>query len=145
MSVAQAMTYLKDHELSLREWSPQKYFNKFLENVEQLLEAFENNDLRLYLKVTEFKVKALRALKATVLGEYYSTLEDLFYDSSSFHIEGLEKPFKEFERGEITQDEIRAKFAKYHQDIDEIESLMRHIQSDFNDCLARCSKIIEGE
>ena len=145
MSVAQAMTYLKDHELSLREWSPQKYFNTFLENVEQLLEAFENNDLRLYLKVTEFKVKALRALKATVLGEYYSTLEDLFYDSSSFHIEGLERPFREFERGEITQDEIRAKFAKYHQDIDELEAILTGLQHDFEDCLAECAKIIEGE
>lgn len=145
MSVAQAMTYLKDNEGHLREYEPREYFNDFLENVEQLLEAFENNDLRLYLKVTEFKVKALRALKATVLGEYYSTLEDLFYDSSSFHIEGLEKPFKEFERGEITQDEIRAKFAKYHQDVDELEALLINLQQDFNDCLAECTKIIEGE
>ena len=97
------------------------------------------------LKVTEFKVKALRALKATVLGEYYSTLEDLFYDSSSFHIEGLERPFKEFERGEITQDDIKAKFAKYHQDIDELEAILTELQQEFNDCLAECAKIIEGE
>lgn len=145
MSIAQAMTYLKDNEGDLREYEAREYFNDFLENIEQLLELFENNDLKLYLKVTEFKVKALRALKATVLGEHYSTLEDLFYDGSSFHIEGLERPFKEFERGEITQDEIRAKFAKYHQDVDELEALLINLQQEFNDCLAECAKIIEGE
>lgn len=145
MSIAQAMTYLKDNEGDLREYEARAYFNDFLENIEQLLELFENNDLKLYLKVTEFKVTALRALKATVLSEYYSTLEDLFYDSSSFHIAGLERPFKEFERGEITQNELKAKFAKYHQDIDELEAILTELQQEFNDCLAECAKIIEGE
>ena len=84
-----------------------------------------------------------------ILGDYYETLDKLHHKKSGYRqpdVNGnLTELFTAFEQGEITQDEIKAKIAKYTKDIDDLEVLLIQLQHEFNDCLARCSKIIEGE
>lgn len=83
-------------------------------------------------------------LKEAFSNTYKQTLEELQY-SDNWRRFGLEYHLDRLAGGRETQEELNNLISKWESDIDEIESLMRHIQSDFNDCLARCSKIIEGE
>lgn len=147
MSVAYALRYFNDCELE--HCSPKSYLDSFLYNLDDLLEEFEDSNLQVYLKLTEFKTLAQKALRLAILGDYYETLDKLHHKKSGYRypdVNGnLTELFTAFEQGEITQDEIKAKIAKYTKDIDDLEVLLSQLQQEFNDCLAECAKIIEGE
>lgn len=147
MSVAHALRYFNDCELE--HCSPKSYLESSLYNLDDLLEEFENNNLQVYLKLTEFKTHAQKVLRVAILGDYYETLDKLHHKKSGYRhpdVNGnLTELFTAFEQGEITQDEIKAKIAKYTKDIDDLEVLLIQLQHEFNDCLAECVKIIEGE
>ena len=147
MSVAYALRYFNDCELE--HCSPKSYLDSSLYNLDDLLEVFEDSNLQVYLKLTEFKTHAQKVLRLAILGDYYETLDKLHHKKSGYRypdVNGnLTELFTAFEQGEITQDEIKAKIAKYTKDIDDLEVLLIQLQQEFNDCLAECAKIIEGE
>ena len=147
MSVAHALRYFNDCELE--HCSPKSYLESSLYNLDELLEEFEDSNLQVYLKLTEFKTLAQKALRLAILGDYYETLDKLCHKKSGYRhpdVNGnLTELFTAFEQGEITQDEIKAKIAKYTKDIDDFEVLLIQLQHDFEDCLAECAKIIEGD
>lgn len=147
MSVAYALRYFNDCELE--HCSPKSYLDSSLYNLDDLLEVFEDSNLQVYLKLTEFKTHTQKVLRLAILGDYYETLDKLHYKKSGYRypdVNGnLTELFTAFEQGEITQDEIKAKIAKYTKDIDDLEALLIQLQQEFNDCLAECAKIIEGE
>lgn len=147
MSVSYALRYFNNCELE--HCSPKDYLESSLYNLDDLLKEFEDSNLRVYLKLTEFKTRAQKALRLTILGDYYETLDKLHHKKSGYRhpdVNGnLTELFTAFEQGEITQDEIKAKIAKYTKDIDDFEVLLIQLQHDFEDCLAECAKIIEGE
>lgn len=147
MSVSYALRYFNDCELE--HCSPKSYLDSSLYNLDDLLEEFEDSNLQVYLKLTEFKTLAQKALRLAILGDYYETLDKLHHKKSGYRhpdVNGnLTELFTAFEQGEITQDEIKAKIAKYTKDIDDLEVLLIQLQHDFEDCLAECAKIIEGE
>lgn len=147
MSVAYALRYFNDCELE--HCSPKSYLESSLYNLDELLEEFEDSNLQVYLKLTEFKTLAQKVLRLAILGDYYETLDKLYHKKSGYRhpdVNGnLTELFTAFEQGEITQDEIKAKIAKYTKDIDDLEVLLIQLQHDFEDCLAECAKIIEGE
>lgn len=146
MSINQAKSYANSHDM-LESYQHQKsykdYISDTLENINKLLDGIENYDMDVYLELTRFKVNAARTIKEAFSKTYETTLQELQYSWGWEH--GLEKHINALAYGRETQDEVNMLISKLESDIDEIESLMRHIQSDFNDCLARCSKIIEGE
>lgn len=147
MSVAYALRYFNDCELE--HCSPKSYLDSSLYNLDDLLEVFEDSNLQVYLKLTEFKTHAQKVLRVAILGDYYETLDKLHHKKSGYRhpdVNGnLTELFTAFEQGEITQDEIKAKLVKYTKDIDDFEVLLIQLQHEFNDCLAECAKIIEGE
>ena len=147
MSVSYALRYFNDCELE--HCSPKDYLESSLYNLDDLLEEFEDSNLQVYLKLTEFKTHAQKVLRMAILGDYYETLDKLHHKKSGYRqpdVNGnLTELFTAFEQGEITQDEIKAKIAKYTKDIDDFEVLLIQLQHDFEDCLAECAKIIEGE
>lgn len=147
MSVSYALRYFNNCELE--HCSPKDYLESSLYNLDDLLKEFEDSNLRVYLKLTEFKTRAQKALRLAILGDYYETLDKLHHKKSGYRhpdVNGnLTELFTAFEQGEITQDEIKAKIAKYTKDIDDFEVLLIQLQHDFEDCLAECAKIIEGE
>lgn len=147
MSVTHALRYFNDCELE--HCSPKSYLESSLYNLDDLLEEFENNNLQVYLKLTEFKTHTQKVLRVAILGDYYETLDKLHHKKSGYRhpdVNGnLTELFTAFEQGEITQDEIKSKIAKYTKDIDDLEVLLIQLQHEFNDCLAECVKIIEGE
>ena len=147
MSVVYALRYFNDCELE--HCSPKSYLDSSLYNLDDLLEEFEDSNLQVYLKLTEFKTHAQKVLRLSILGDYYETLDKLHHKKSGYRhpdVNGnLTELFTAFEQGEITQDEIKAKIAKYTKDIDDLEVLLIQLQRDFEDCLAECTKIIEGE
>lgn len=147
MSVTYALRYFNDCELE--HCSPKSYLDSSLYNLDDLLEEFEDSNLQVYLKLTEFKTLTQKALRLAILGDCYETLDKLHHKKSGYRhpdVNGnLTELFTAFEQGEITQDEIKAKIAKYTKDIDELEVLLIKLQHEFNDCLAECAKIIEGE
>lgn len=147
MSVAYALRYFNDCELEY--YSPKSYLKSSFYNLDELLEALEESDLRVYVKLTEFKDHAQKMLRRSILGEYYDTLEKLHHKKSGYRhpdVNGnITELFTAFEQGEITQDEIKAKIAKCTKDIDDLEVLLIQLQHEFEDCLAECAKIIEGE
>lgn len=147
MSVAYALRYFNDCELE--HCSPKSYLDSSLYNLDDLLEEFEDSNLQVYLKLTEFKTHIQKVLRLAILGDYYETLDKLHHKKSGYRqsdVNGnLTELFTAFEQGEITQDEIKAKIAKYTKDIDDLEVLLVQLQHEFNDCLAECAKIIEGE
>ena len=147
MSVSCALRYFNDCEL--QHCSPKDYLESSLYNLDDLLEALEDSNLQVYLKLTEFKTHAQKVLRMAILGDYYETLDKLHHKKSGYRqsdVNGnLTELFTAFEQGEITQDEIKAKIAKYTKDIDDFEVLLIQLQHDFEDCLAECFKLIEGE
>lgn len=147
MSVAYALRYFNDCELE--HCSPTHYLKSSLDNLDDLLEEFEDSNLQVYLKLTEFKTLTQKALRLAILGDYYETLDKLHHKKSGYRQPdangNLTELFTAFEQGEITQDEIKAKIAKYTKDIDDFEVLLIQLQHEFEDCLAECAKIIEGE
>lgn len=147
MSVSYALRYFNNCELE--HCSPKSYLDSSLYNLDDLLEEFENSNLQVYLKLTEFKTLTQKALRLAILGDYYETLDKLHHKKSGYRqpdVNGnLTELFTAFEQGEITQDEIKAKIAKYTKDIDDLEALLVQLQREFEDCLAECAKIIEGE
>lgn len=147
MSVSYALRYFNNCELE--HCSPKDYLESSLYNLDDLLKEFEDSNLRVYLKLTEFNTRAQKALRLAILGDYYETLDKLHHKKSGYRhpdVNGnLTELFTAFEQGEITQDEIKAKIAKYTKDIDDFEVLLIQLQHDFEDCLAECAKIIEGE
>lgn len=147
MSVSYALRYFNNCELE--HCSPKDYLESSLYNLDDLLEVFEDSNLQVYLKLTEFKTHTQKVLRLAILGDYYETLDKLHHKKSSYRqpdVNGnLTELFTAFEQGEITQDEIKAKIAKYTKDIDDLEVLLIQLQQEFNDCLAECAKIIEGE
>lgn len=147
MSVSYALRYFNDCELE--HYSPKDYLESSLYNLDDLLEEFEDSNLQVYLKLAEFKTHAQKVLRMAILGDYYETLDKLHHKKSGYRqpdVNGnLTELFTAFEQGEITQDEIKAKIAKYTKDIDDFEVLLIQLQHDFEDCLAECAKIIEGE
>lgn len=147
MSVSYALRYFNNCELE--HCSPKDYLESSLYNLDDLLEEFEDSNLQVYLKLTEFKTHAQKVLRMAILGDYYETLDKLHHKKSGYRqpdVNGnLTELFTAFEQGEITQDEIKAKIAKYTKDIDDFEVLLIQLQRDFEDCLAECAKIIEGE
>ena len=147
MSVSYALRYFNNCELE--HCSPKDYLESSLYNLDDLLKEFEDSNLQVYLKLTEFKTHAQKVLRMAILGDYYETLDKLHHKKSGYRqpdVNGnLTELFTAFEQGEITQDEIKAKIAKYAKDIDDLEVLLIQLQHEFNDCLAECVKIIEGE
>ena len=147
MSVSYALRYFNNCELE--HCSPKDYLESSLYNLDDLLKEFEDSNLQVYLKLTEFKTHAQKVLRMAILGDYYETLDKLHHKKSGYRhpdVNGnLTELFTAFEQGEITQDEIKAKIAKYTKDIDDLEVLLVQLQHEFNDCLAECAKIIEGE
>lgn len=147
MSVSYALRYFNNCELE--HCSPKDYLESSLYNLDDLLEEFEDSNLQVYLKLTEFKTHAQKVLRMAILGDYYETLDKLHHKKSGYRqpdVNGnLTELFTAFEQGEITQDELKAKIAKYTKDIDDFEVLLIQLQRDFEDCLAECAKIIEGE
>lgn len=147
MSVSYALRYFNNCELE--HCSPKSYLESSLYNLDDLLKGFEDSNLQVYLKLTEFKTHAQKVLRVAILGDYYETLDKLRHKKSGYRqpdVNGnLTELFTAFEQGEITQDEIKAKIAKYTKDIDDLEVLLIQLQHDFEDCLAECAKIIEGE
>lgn len=147
MSVAYALRYFNDCELE--HCSPKSYLDSSLYNLDDLLEEFEDRNLQVYLKLTEFKTHAQKVLRMAILGDYYETLDKLHHKKSGYRqpdVNGnLTELFTAFEQGEITQDEIKSKITKYTKDIDDLEALLVQLQREFEDCLAECAKIIEGE
>lgn len=147
MSVSYALRYFNNCELE--HCSPKDYLESSLYNLDDLLKEFEDSNLQVYLKLTEFKTLAQKVLRMAILGDYYETLDKLHHKKSGYRqpdVNGnLTELFTAFEQGEITQDEIKAKIAKYTKDIDDLEVLLIQLQHDFEDCLAECAKIIDGE
>lgn len=147
MSVSYALRYFNNCELE--HCSPKDYLESSLYNLDDLLKEFEDSNLQVYLKLTEFKTHAQKVLRMAILGDYYETLDKLHHKKSGYRqpdVNGnLTELFTAFEQGEITQDEIKSKIAKYTKDIDDLEVLLIQLQHEFNDCLAECVKIIEGE
>lgn len=147
MSVAHALRYFNDCELE--HCSPKSYLESSLYNLDDLLEEFENNNLQVYLKLTEFKTHTQKVLRVAILGDYYETLDKLHHKKSGYRhpdVNGnLTELFTAFEQGEITQDEIKAKLVKYTKDIDDFEVLLIQLQHEFEECLDECVKLIEGE
>ena len=145
MSINQAKSYAADWEMKeSTNKDYEDYVSDALKNLNELLDNIENYDIDVYLELTHFKVNASRMLKEAFSNTYKQTLEELQY-SDNWRRFGLEYHLDRLAGGRETQEELNNLISKWESDIDEIESLMRHIQSDFNDCLARCSKIIEGE
>jgi hypothetical protein len=147
MSVAYALRYFNNCELE--HCSPKSYLESSLYNLDDLLEEFEDSNLQVYLKLTEFKTRTQKVLRLAILGDYYETLDKLHHKKSGYRhpdVNGnLTELFTAFEQGEITQDEIKSKITKYTKDIDDLEALLVQLQREFEDCLAECAKIIEGE
>lgn len=147
MSVAHVLRYFNDCELE--HCSPKSYLDSSLYNLDDLLEEFEDSNLQVYLKLTEFKTHAQKILRMAILGEYYDTLDKLHHKKSGYRhpdVNGnLTELFTAFEQGEITQDEIKSKIAKYTKDIDDLEVLLIQLQHEFEECLDECVKLIEGE
>lgn len=147
MSVSYALRYFNNCELE--HCSPKDYLESSLYNLDDLLEEFEDSNLQVYLKLTEFKTHTQKVLRMAMLGDYYETLDKLHHKKSGYRqpdVNGnLTELFTAFEQGEITQDEIKEKIAKYTKDIDDFEALLVQLQREFEDCLAECAKIIEGE
>lgn len=145
MSINQAKSYATDWEMKeSTNKDYEDYVSDALKNLNELLDNIENYDIDVYLELTRFKVNASRMLKEAFSNTYKQTLEELQY-SDNWRRFGLEYHLDRLAGGRETQEELNNLISKWESDIDEIESLMRRIQSDFNDCLARCSKIIEGE
>lgn len=146
MSISQAKTYANSHRM-LESYQHQKsyqdYISDALENINELLEGIENYDMDVYLELTRFKVNAARMIKEAFSKTYEITLKELQYSWGYEY--GLEKHINALAYGRETRDDLNTLINKWEGDIDEIEALMRRIQSDFNDCLARCAKMIEGE
>ena len=147
MSVSHALRYFNNCELE--HCSPKDYLESSLYNLDDLLKEFEDSNLQVYLKLTEFKTHAQKVLRMAILGDYYETLDKLHHKKSGYRqpdVNGnLTELFTAFEQGEITQDEIKAKIAKYTKDIDELEVLLIKLQHEFEECLDECVKLIEGE
>lgn len=147
MSVSYALRYFNNCELE--HCSPKDYLESSLYNLDDLLKEFEDSNLQVYLKLTEFKTLAQKVLRMAILGDYYETLDKLHHKKSGYRqpdVNGnLTELFTAFEQGEITQDEIKAKIAKYTKDIDDFEVLLIQLQHEFEECLDECAKIIEGE
>ena len=147
MSVSYALRYFNNCELE--HCSPKDYLESSLYNLDDLLKEFEDSNLQVYLKLTEFKTHAQKVLRMAILGDYYETLDKLHHKKSGYRhpdVNGnLTELFTAFEQGEITQDEIKAKIAKYTKDIDDLEVLLVQLQREFEDCLAECAKIMEGK
>lgn len=145
MSINQAKSYATDWEMKeSTNKDYEDYVSDTLENLNELLDNIENYDIDVYLELTRFKVNASRMLKEAFSNTYKQTLKELQW-SNRYDRSGLEEHLYDLDSGRETQDELNALINKWESDIDEIEALMRRIQSDFNDCLARCSKMIEGE
>lgn len=82
MSVAYALRYFNNCELE--HCSPKSYLESSLDNLDELLEEFEDSDLQVYLKLTEFKAHAQKILRMVILGEYYDTLDKLHHKKSGY-------------------------------------------------------------
>ena len=144
MSINQAKVYASSRGMGESDQvSCKDYISNALENINELLEGIENSDMDVYLELTRFKVNAARAIKEAFSSTYKQTLEELQY-SDKWRRGALEYHLDRLAGGRETQEELNNLIAKWERDVDEIEALMRHIQSDFNDCLARCAKLIEG-
>ena len=145
MSLNQAKSYATDWEMKeSTNKDYEDYVSDALENLNELLDNIENYDINVYLELTRFKVNASRMLKEAFSNTYKQTLNELQW-SNRYDRSGLEEHLYDLAYGRETQDELNNLIIKWESDIDEIETLMRRIQSDFNNCLARCSKLIEGE
>ena len=145
MSINQAKTYASSHDMGESDQkSYEDYVSHTLENINELLEGIENNGMDIYLELTRFKVNTARAIKEAFSSTYKQTLDELQY-SDTWRRGGLEYHVDRLAGGRETQDELNALISKWESDIDEIESLMKRIQDEFNECLVRCSKLIEGE
>lgn len=145
MSINQAKVYASSHNMGESDQvSNKEYISNALENINELLEGIENSDMDVYLELTRFKVNAARAIKEAFSSTYKQTLEELQY-SDNWRRFGLEYHVDRLAGGRETQEELNNFIAKWESDVDEIEALMKHIQDDFNECLVRCSKLIEGE
>lgn len=145
MSINQAKSYATDWEMKeSTNKDYEDYVSDALKNLNKLLDNIENYDINVYLELTRFKVNTSRILKEAFSNTYKQTLNELQW-SNRYDRSGLEEHLYDLAYGRETQDELSNLISKWEDDVDEIESLMRRIQSDFNDCLARCSKLIEGE
>ena len=145
MSINQAKVYASSHNMGESDQvSDKEYISNALENINELLEGIENSGMDVYLELTRFKVNAARAIKEAFSSAYKQTLEELQY-SDNWRRFGLEYHVDRLAGGRETQEELNNFIAKWESDVDEIEALMKHIQDDFNECLVRCSKLIEGE
>ena len=145
MSISQAKSYASDWEMrDSTNKDYEDYASDALKNINKLLDKIENYDIDVYLELTRFKVNASRMLKEAFSNTYKQTLKELQW-SNRYNRAGLEAHIDDLAYGRETQEELNNLINKWESDIDEIESLMRQVQRDFNDCLARCSKLIEGE
>lgn len=145
MSINQAKSYAADWEMKeSTNKDYEDYVSDALKNLNELLDNIENYDIDVYLELTRFKVNASRMLKEAFSNTYKQTLEELQY-SDRWRRGALEYHLDRLAGGRETREELNNLISKWERDVDEIEMLMRRIQSDFNDCLARCAKIIERE
>ena len=145
MSINQAKSYATDWEMKeSTNKDYEDYVSDALENLNELLDNIENYDINVYLELTRFKVNASRMLKEAFSNTYKQTLNELQW-SNRYDRSGLEEHLYDLDAGRETQDELNNLISKWESDVDEIETLMRRVQSDFNDCLAECAKITEGE
>lgn len=144
MSITKAKEYAKEHNLSeYGDCEIDGYIGGRLENINNLLKYIKNYNTVVYAELTRFKVRTENALNEAFLKTYETTLKELQY--SCYPEYGLEKHMIALAHNEETQDELNTLISKWESDVDEIEALVRSIQDDFNKCLARCAKIIEGK
>ena len=144
MPITKAKEYAKEHNLSeYGDCEIDGYIGGRLENINDLLKYIKNYNAVVYAELTRFKVRTENALKEAFLKTYETTLKELQY--SCYPEYGLEKHMIALAHNEETQDELNTLISKWESDVDEIEALVRSIQDDFNKCLARCAKIIEGK
>ena len=144
MSITKAKEYAKEHNLSeYGDCEIDGYIGGRLENINNLLKYIKNYNTVVYAELTRFKVRTENALKEAFLKTYETTLKELQY--SCYPEYGLEKHMIALAHNEETQDELNTLISEWESDVDEIEALVRSIQDDFNKCLARCAKIIEGK
>ena len=143
-SITKAKEYAKDHHLSeYGDCEIDGYIGGRLQNTNDLLKYIKNYNTAVYAELTRFKVRTENAFKEAFLKTYETTLKELQY--SCYPEYGLEKHMIALAHNEETQDELNELINKWERDVDEIEALVRSIQDDFNKCLARCAKIIEGK
>lgn len=144
MSIIQAKEYAKEHDLGeINNRELNSYVSGRLENIDDLLYGTKKYNAKVYAELTRFKTKATNMLKDAFLNTYALTLKELQYSYDGEY--GLEKHINALAQGRETQEELNNLIGKWESDIDEIETLMKRIQEEFDKCLARCAKLIEGE